>query len=358
MLEIIKYLVPGGSGPLVLLLLLLLWPEKIETWSALLWRFLNQLRILYHIANKRYIKHDIQGRVNEFTRRLAREVPTFRPLGIKVEWISASTTKQSFIDDGKVVVRLKREDNNNYNFVQASMLFISQSLLLKAKRYISQSQKEAADLFTGMKLFESEKGEVVDVFISDWLFPKIGDSESKVAGYFRRYELIDRSGLFFPVYLQELNFLGEKVFGKRRDDLIIREVDDLIDFLENYAKRVIGQDIELRFEKPHCRFAIMIVGKGFKVKVQGSIDPYVNFIKGKLVSAEIETLYIMGPAENERFIRQICQHCDQSFRVIFTRNPTVTLQYPDGKSGQCNSHLTVLRALECKHYYAVGDTAA
>lgn len=85
MLEIIKYLVPGGSGLLVLLLLLLFWPEKIEKWSALFWKFLNGLQILCHIANKRYIKHDIQGRVNEFTKALAREIPTLRPLGIKVE---------------------------------------------------------------------------------------------------------------------------------------------------------------------------------------------------------------------------------------------------------------------------------
>jgi len=253
------------------------------------------------------------------------------------------------------VVRLKREDSNNYNFVQACMLFISQTLLLKAKRYISKPQKEAADLFTGMKLFESEKEEVVDVFISEWLFPKVGNSETKVANYFRQYELIDRCGLFFLVYIQELNFLGEKVFGKRRDDLIIREVDDLIEFLENYAKRVAGQEMELYFEKPHCKFAIMIVGKAFKVKVQRSIEPYVNYIKGKLIPAEIETLYIMGPAENESFIQKICQECDQDFNVISKRNYDSMLRYPDGEWRKCKTHLAILRTLERKHYYPAND---
>lgn len=358
MLEIIKYLVPGGSGLFALLLLLLLWPEKIEKWSALLWKLLDKLRILCGVAHKRYVKHDIQGRVNDFTKRLAQEIPTFRSLGINIEWITGSTSRQSFIDDGKVVVRLKREDDNNYNFVQASMLFISQSLLLKAKRYISKSQKEAADLFTGMKLFQSEKDEVVDVFISEWLFPKIGGSDTKVANYFSRYEVIDRAGLFFPVYIQELNFLGEKVFGKRRDQRIMHEVDELIRFLEGYAERVVGQDMEPYLEKAHCRCAIMIIGKAFKVKVQKAVEPYVNHIKGTLIPAAVETVYIMGPVENQGFIQEVCEQCDHHFEVIYKKNYRGILQYRNGESRKCKNHLAVLRARQHEHYYPANDIPA
>ena len=41
----------------------------------------------------------------------------------------------------KLIVRMKKHDNQNWNFVHVSMIFIAENLLIKAKRYISKNRK-------------------------------------------------------------------------------------------------------------------------------------------------------------------------------------------------------------------------
>jgi len=81
---ILKPLLFGLPPVLVLVIILLFFPEKIEKWSALLWKLMSFMGGLFRFARKRYIKHDLQGRVNDFVSCIFRLIPAthsapFRP---------------------------------------------------------------------------------------------------------------------------------------------------------------------------------------------------------------------------------------------------------------------------------------
>ena len=130
---------------------------------------------------------------------------------------------------------MREHTSQNKNFVYASMVFISACVLPKAKKYISKSQKESLDIFVGKKLFEKEKPTVTQQFFDDYFSPKM--EKEKVAKLVEKYNLIDKVALFFPVLVEELTFLGEKVFWNKREAQIVDEVTSLIDFLQDYANR-------------------------------------------------------------------------------------------------------------------------
>ena len=164
MSEIIKWLILLVPGPLVFILFLVLIPEKIEKWSALLWKFLGKLGNIFSFAHKRYVRHDLQGRVNDFCRRLRRLAPYISDEKLQIEWVEPSATRESIIADGMIVLRLRKDDPQDHNFVHGAFIFVSGMLLRKVKRYISMSQKQAIDLVVCSKLIQEEKPGCVEFF--------------------------------------------------------------------------------------------------------------------------------------------------------------------------------------------------
>ena len=85
-------------------------PEKLEKWFSILLKLLGQLPGIFRGAHKQYVKHDLQGRVNSFVRGLAKQAPYLEARRLSLEWVEGEITKRSFLQDDKVVIRLKRDD--------------------------------------------------------------------------------------------------------------------------------------------------------------------------------------------------------------------------------------------------------
>ena len=208
------------------------------------------LKALVHVRaglHRRQVTHELQGRVNDFLRRLRKAIPNFDPPKLKLEWIDPNEDRKAFFDRDAVVLRLRRTDPEDLNLVHGAYLFVAETLLRKAKRYVSPSQREALDLYTCGKLLEEERPVARAHYVDEYLHPKTADPKNKTGRYIDDFAVIDRAKLYFPLLLQELAFLGEKVFGRRRDATVITEVDELIQFLRPIAARKIGEVGDLTY---------------------------------------------------------------------------------------------------------------
>lgn len=353
-IELLKYVITFLGGGFAFAIVIFLYPEKVERWGALFWKIASIFKREYQ---KKYIAHDIQARVNEFTnKKLVKLIKNYEPVGIEIKWIEQGESPREFFNDNKVIIRMHKSESQNKNIIGASMAFISQALLKEAKRYISESQKESIDLFVAKKLFEKEKTEIVDQFVQDFLFEKTETNE-KISRFFEKYNLIDKAGLFFPVFIQEMTFLGKKVFGQRKDEKIVKEVNDLIDFLELYSKREIGEEeIKKNFEGLYCRFAMMIIAKAEKVLL-GDIEPFIRYIE-KLNNRQIENIYIIGPTttRNVDFISQVSNQAINKFNLeLYDQRNYEALIRTRRKKIRAETHLVILRSLDSQIYFDVED---
>ncbi len=339
----------GGWGVVVIVVFYFaFFPEKAEKLSALMWKF---LRKFYKGAEKKYITHDIQGRVNDFvTGYLKKEIKEFEPAKIKIVWAEEDQTREAFLKSNSIIVRMRQSDNQNKNFVHATMVYISNTILVKAKRYISPKQKEGIDLFVARKLFEKEKREVVTMFIDEILYEKTSDA--KIRDFFDKFDVIDVAGLFFPVFVQEMIFLGEKIFLKGRDPKIQEEVTGLIRFLNNYSNRRTGEDnLKTLFEGKFSKFQMVIIGKWVKLVSRG-LGPYINFIK-KSASKGIETIYILGDSNRKDIINQICSEQllnEIGFSKYNQKTYPAKILNSTGKEIKVNNFLLVLRKNKIENY--------
>ena len=347
--ELLKYVIPffGGSG--LVLFILFLFPEKVEKWSVMLWKIIY---FLIKRGEKRIVAHDIQARVNEFSKSLRKEIVDFEPIGIIIQWITDKETPAEFFKENKLTIRMRQHADQNKNFVYASMVFIAKVLLKKTKKYLSPSQRESIDLFVGRKLFEKEKPQIVDQFFEDYFSLK-AFSSSKIMELVEKYEIIDKVGLFLPILVQELTFLGEKVFYKPRSQKIITEVTAFINFLQRYAEREEGDEtVPQNFEGAYCRCGIVIIAKRFKREI-GDLDPFIKYIQ-KLIEMKMENIYLIGPASkhNREFIDQTSAEIQGKFGLekYASRKYKAKIRVK-GERKEVNSYLILHRSPEILRYY-------
>ncbi len=339
----------AGTGGLIFVLLFL-FPEKVEKWQAIIWGWIEATGILYKKANKEKIRHSIQSDVSEFATGLSLELPQFNPPGVKIEWIEEAGNRKAFIENGKAVIRLRRKDQNNENIVSACLLYVSQILLNRTGRYLSPTQREAVELFVGYKFLERQAEEVFDTFIDRWLYPGIEKGNEKISGYFERFRIIDSSQFFLPVFLQELVYMGDKVFNRKRDDSIEKEVDGALQFLEKHAARKLGEKVESPyFNGDACRFAIMIVGLSMNVEDE-RYEVYLKHIRDNLLPCDVETIYMIGPVRNTKFMREVARQVSDEFSNPFSKNYNATLHNSEGEDIPTTNFLLVLRRKQRVRY--------
>lgn len=326
--DLAKYLVGGGSAIFIVILALIFFPDKVEKLVANLWRFACWLGFLGGKAHRLYLKHDIQSSVNDFLKGRIGQIPGFSADRVKLKWVDGEVKKQAFLEADQVVICMRKEVPHHDNFVNAVYFFVATSLLRHAKRYMSKSQGEATDLLVTAKLLKKEKPSFVESFLENYLHERLDDQPSKVSTYYQQLESIDGAGLFTPVFIQEMEYLGKKVFGSRKDQEVTKEVHSLIEHLYKIANRVVGDtSVPLTFVQKYCRFAVMIVGKPMKLLV--SLDPYVAFIREAVQPSKVECLYMLGRADNRQAMLEIARRVSDAFDVVTQHAMSVKLRYPD-----------------------------
>lgn len=321
-------------------------PDKCEKALRLVTKV---LRYFSKKAELYYVKYDIQSKLNGFIKTTKKDVPNLSVTDIRLEWIDENMTQEQFLKSGQMVLRMHNSRNPNRNIMNATLAFVSYSLLIKAKYYLSKYQKTAIDLFASHKILSKENpaavGELIDCYLR-----KAMDNH-KVNLLYTQFTHIDEAGLFFPIYVNELNFLGEKIFGTAvKKDKIYDEVNNLAAFLNNYSNRKLSQETTNEFTGNHCRFAIRIVGKKYKVDTEGS-KVYVNNILK--IHKNVETIYLLGDSKNKEFINQVVSQClkEISYWIYNKKEYRAKIKGIDGTDFECVNYLVILRSKSPKTFY-------
>ncbi len=326
----------GASVPLIVIVVLLLNPEKAQIWGSMLWKLLS---LVWSGAHRTYVRLDLEGRLNDFARKLGTDAPYLAGSRVKVEFTDGMDRK-AFFDGDRVVLRLRRDDPDDSNFVHGAYLFVATSLLVRAKRYISEPQRLAIDLFVTTKLLNREKPTLTSHFLEEYVHPVVAKANSKEAALFEKFETIDRRAHFYPVVLQELDLLGTKVFGKRPDSRLAGEVNRFIDLLVRFSGRVIGGEDDWKLVGEFCRMGLVIVGR--KAVVAQGVGAYEKYIKQELIPKGVETVYLLGPPENRSSLDAVCAAVSGTYEVLRTTTYRTTLQYDDGRQVGAKQYLVVL----------------
>ena len=318
-------------------------PHRFEKSIAFIHK---HLKAFFKSSEYFFVKYDIQGTINSFIEKTAKKAPHLELVKAKIEWIDINQSPENYIKNGELIIRLHRSDNQNRNIVNASMAFIATSFLKKAKSYVAQYQREAIDLFACYDLLQLEKRELVEQFAQDFLKNKM--TNEKVGDFFEKFMDINKAGIFYPIFVQEMTFFGEKIFTRKRNETrVFDEIKRLVVFLYVYAHKKLGENIESEFNGEYCKFSIRIIGKSRKIQTEGE-EMYKRSLK--TILPETETLYLLGSLQHKDFITTVYNHCKDEigFDTIDQREYKSIIKDQDGNDMSAETFLMITRNRKTK----------
>jgi len=335
----------GGVGATIVAIIIFIYltPEQFEKWKSFIYLILVKV---FRGFGKKYASYDIQGRLNTFTSEMRKKYPQLVQVGVQIHWTESNDADFPLREENRILIRIRKHEDQDKNFLQASMVFVASEFLKRTKTYLSENQKKSLDVFLVHKILEREKPHLVDKFFAVHYSPAA--EVERIGDLLESYGMIEKVGLFFPVLVQELQNLGDKVYTKRSRNSIKEDVTKFISFLEKYSKRKLGDDLTpLVYSGSYLRCGIVIVAKRFKREI-GDVEPYIRYIE-KLLANKIETIYLIGQMEdgNKNFMENIITQISERDGMELLCEPfSVSAKILDsqGQRIAVNSYVAALRS--------------
>jgi hypothetical protein len=342
--EIGKLIAIIGAPTVAVLVILwvLLFPEKVQTVSGWLWTLLSG--IVKH-ADRRAIALRVQGHVNATTKRLVKHMPEGIVEGkLKLRW-STSEEARAILRDGEVVVFMKRSRHHEENVAQALMVYLPKAVLSHARRYIAPTTMAAVDLTLAKVILGHAAAEhgVLDVFYEQHLDPAC-EADEALKQQIVEMDEIDLHGWLLRIVLPEFGQLGRQLHPAMPDARCRADADAFTRWLASLAKREPGDTtLKLSYEGSHLRVAVVFVAVAQRLAREG-IDPYRKVAKRLVYSGKFERVYLMARDHNISAVKQIVESLAKDGRV----DAATCFEYrlrPDFAKRKLNRHTAVVAAI-------------
>ena len=161
-------------------------------------------------AERATVALDIQGRIGSFSKAMNSQVAGIMPHGLRIEWAVGKTSRDDFIKDGKVIVRMNYHRNEDANVVNATVQYLAKGLLPESRPHIDDKIMRAATLICTKKMLESERKTALPFYYSEVLGPA-RTSDQDLDNYVVAMQGLDELGYFTNILLYELQGLGVKL---------------------------------------------------------------------------------------------------------------------------------------------------
>jgi hypothetical protein len=345
----------GGGGLLAAIAIHLFNnPDKAQRWAEIFWTVVSRV---HRGSKRRVVQHGVQSRLTGFAGDLANEAGRPRATPVRVEWAAVDEAPSHFLADNRVVIRLHSQERQDRNVMIASLFYVSDTLVRRAKRYLSKRQARSVDLYAVDRLLTKRAPGAADLFHEEVLGPEC-DADHELADLLVEYQRIDRRvNAFFPIFIRELNYLAQKVVVKPTSGQLVADVRALHEFLVRLADRYVGEEIPSGVEGRFLRCAVVIIAKSVKRQI-GDRGPYLRYLRA-LATAGHETIYLVGSAaqENREFTDAIVRDFlgTTGWTEVDRRQFRVLLRYRDQPDQPTQNLLIVLRSNQSRDY--VGEAA-
>lgn len=332
----------------VLLIIAFLNPDKAQRWAEIGWALLSRF---FRGANRQAVRFGVQSRLTAFSIEAASETGQAEPIDVRVEWAPADEKPNQFIADGRVVIRLHAHEHQDRNLMAASLLFISHTLVRRAKKYLPKRRARSIDLYATDRLLTRTAPAAADLLHEEVMGPEC-DVDHELGDLLVEYQRMDRVNTFFPVFVRELNYLAGKVVVRPRGDQLVRDVNELHRFLVRYSDRIVGQAMPLEVQGRFLRCAVVIIATTFKRQL-GDRQPFVAHVQ-RVAAAGHETIYLIGSArrENAEFMKAVARDFRQhsGWTEVDQRRYRALLHRADGTDDTVQNLLIVLRTNRPRDY--------
>lgn len=289
-------------------------PEKLEKWASIINRLFSWVSLGF---KKRGVAGDIQADLRKTSRLINSQVSKeILPYGFKIKWVDEET-RNAFVKNKEVVVRMKHHRNQAKNFMYATLSYVDFGLIPDVRHLINKNVIRAVELVFSNKIFlDNNRHDVSQIFFNE-IFNKEVKKTSTLERYCNIMDGLDSNGLFTRIALKELSELEQNVPSGIPRKEVTGETVGFIKMLERLVRKRPGIDITPDYNGKFIKCSIVLVAK-YEAYLLKGIRPHLNFINNSIKKG-IKTFYICARGDkNISIAKEIAGAYDGSEELVIT----------------------------------------
>lgn len=286
---LLKTLATIGSIALAVFLYYLAFPRNAQI------IFGHLLRLVDWVGSgirESIVKNRVEGYSNKTVEDFNKESGGSTPYPLKIKWVPKNLTPESFLKNGKVVVKLNYKEPDYKNIVDAALLYCRSGLIPDTREYIRRPLLRAFDLETVDVLLKRNKLGLGRIYFRNEILSEQFNKSPAAESWFTILEDLEDRGYFSRILLLELTRYPGKAGYKAGRRPHHQEIEEFVTFLQRIANVSPSEEVQLDFVKERLQVGVIIVGKPKKLQYQG-YEPYLHQVK-LCRDREAEVVYLVG----------------------------------------------------------------
>lgn len=241
-------------------------------------------------ARKGQIANSLRGSILTAAKKKEFTSLGILPGDMKIVWAEDDTVS-SFFADNKVVIRIRQDENPNINYVKILSQFVTTGLFNNGRHHFDETVLQAADLVVAQDIVVASRPTAHKEFLEHVYTPAINANPEIKSDYDMLCNL-SKAGLFYLVYLNELNKVQASMIGQVPDDCLHAESREVLYFLNSIALKSSDNPEDLNISNNYFKFGIVFAINDRTMRHSG-YKAHLRVIQ-KLVSEEYKAIYVIA----------------------------------------------------------------
>lgn len=314
--ELVKEILKIGLIPALLLVVIYLIvqdPDRAVKLKAIITQpFFRALKWF----SKEHISSKVSSSVNEYFKRdLYSSLVNSDKYNFKVKWVSKAADP-ILKENGTLILRMKEEKDQTKNILSAVHIALPHVVCPLTRKNINPNIVKSIDLTILQKLSYKFGAHGKAVYKKYFLEPET-EKHEEIAKLISKLIRLDKHGFFVPIFLNELDLIGEGLYADGDNVDYTSETYEFINYLTSIIERVRGEYIELNYLKSPFKVGTILLAVAKRADVQG-LRPYLRRLRMKLDKG-CESIYIISFPNAFPFFGKLLKSLDEHERVILKR---------------------------------------
>lgn len=263
-------------------------------------------------ARKGKIANSLRGSILSAAKKKEFTSLGILPSDMKIIWADNDTVT-SFFADNKVVIRIRQDENPNVNYVKILSQFVTTGLFRNGRHYFDDTVLQAADLVVAQDIVATSRPTAHKEFL-DYVYTPVIENNPNVKSDYDMLCNISKAGLFYLVYLNELNKVQSSMIGQPPDTCLQAESRELLSFLNNIALKTSDNPDDLNISNNYFKFGIVFAISDRTMRYSG-YAAHQRAIQ-KLVANEYKTIYVIASGRKRDSAKDIAYEAKNSIPEI------------------------------------------
>lgn len=278
-------------------------PDHPEYGYKIFYYLLKLIPFMFSWKKRKRIEKEILGYITEEIKSINKDAYGFKilPKAIKIEW-ALKKKEEVIIRNNDIIIRLGSRANPCENFVDALILYLSNSFMLDEKIYLDDTLYEACKFQVAICMLKKRSKKHYRVFI-DKYYRKGLEKYKGILSYSEKLENIEKSGLLIASFIPALSFYTDRwIFQRKAPSVEIQqEINEFLDFVYNIAttkeyKEETGEKPPIDYQGKYLRVSMIPVARK-ELAEKFNYRPHLDTAKGKLKN-EVDILFVTGRGRN------------------------------------------------------------